>query len=185
MKCGGWQFPSCRLKEIWDDLGGTTVDGRNPAPPGMYKTMLIDNGIIYHINWCRISSINVMSVALRILNLPCCSTCKMAKELALALPIGASWFMIWYFTSQHKYSSQLMAPIPILCLFRSLNRYRYRNDKIPPQPPQPTLSLMLHGLDGSQFSRLIQECKEKPIWWKSQRAHSLLWKIDGGWQEVP
>ena len=30
------------------------VDGRNPAPLGMYKTTLD----IYHINWCRISSIN-------------------------------------------------------------------------------------------------------------------------------
>ena len=31
---------------------------RNPKqPPGIYKT-LINNGIIYHSNWCRISSIN-------------------------------------------------------------------------------------------------------------------------------
>ena len=34
-----------------------TVDGRNPAPPGMYKTH-VNNGINYHTNWCRISSIN-------------------------------------------------------------------------------------------------------------------------------
>ena len=98
----------------------------------------------------------------------------------------ASWGPLIYDLIFHfAVLSQLMAPIPILCLFRSLNRYRHRNDKIPPQPPQPTLSLMLHGLDRSQFSRLIQECKEKPIWRKSQRAHSLLWKIDGGWQEFP
>ena len=33
----------------WD-----TVDGRNPAPPGMYKT-IVNNKINYHIKWCRIS----------------------------------------------------------------------------------------------------------------------------------
>jgi len=33
------------------------VDGRNPAPPGMYKNP-VNNGIFYHINWCRSSSIN-------------------------------------------------------------------------------------------------------------------------------
>ena len=27
-----------------------TVDGRNPAPPGMYDTLQIMGGI-YHINW--------------------------------------------------------------------------------------------------------------------------------------
>ena len=35
-----------------------TVDGRNPAPPGIYKTLQIMG--FYHINWCRISSINCM-----------------------------------------------------------------------------------------------------------------------------
>ena len=34
-----------------------TFDGRNPAPPGMYKTH-VNNGINYHTNSCRISSIN-------------------------------------------------------------------------------------------------------------------------------
>ena len=64
---GGWQLPSCRRKEIWDDLGG---------------------------------------VALQIPNLPCCSTCKMAKELVLALPVGASWFGWFDISLQagHKYS---------------------------------------------------------------------------------
>jgi len=40
---------------------GDTVDGRNPAPPGMYKTYKnpVNNGINYTLtNWCRISSIN-------------------------------------------------------------------------------------------------------------------------------
>ena len=33
-----------------------TIDGRNPAPPGMYKPCKYWDKL--HINWCRISSIN-------------------------------------------------------------------------------------------------------------------------------
>ena len=37
-----------------------TIDGRNPAPPGMYKTLWI---LWYrsYIHWCRISAINSMT----------------------------------------------------------------------------------------------------------------------------
>jgi len=46
-----------------------TVDGRNLAPPDMspdmYETIM---GYIYHINWCRISSINSMMQSF--INLP-------------------------------------------------------------------------------------------------------------------
>ena len=37
-----------------------TVDGRTPAPPGMYKTLW--KWDIVHIKWCRISSINTMTL---------------------------------------------------------------------------------------------------------------------------
>ena len=50
----------------------TTVDGRNPAPTGMYNDYPVNNGIftyIYHnINWCRISSINSTNPSLFYLN---------------------------------------------------------------------------------------------------------------------
>ena len=36
------------------DLNRTTVDGRNPAPPGMYKILYI----MGETTWCRILSIN-------------------------------------------------------------------------------------------------------------------------------
>ena len=50
------RWNSTRKKRKW----GYTVDGRNPAPPGIY----IKPGKswdILHINWCRISSINSMT----------------------------------------------------------------------------------------------------------------------------
>ena len=45
-----------------------TLDGRNPAPPGTYKTWQI-MGYLLYINWCRISSINSMDAK---------SVCKVA-----------------------------------------------------------------------------------------------------------
>ena len=44
-----------------------TVDGRNPAPPGMYKPCKQWDKV--PINWCRISSINSMYPLARYLNL--------------------------------------------------------------------------------------------------------------------
>ena len=42
---------------LWSVSDSDTVDGRNPAPPGMYKT-LVNHVIKLPINWCRISAIN-------------------------------------------------------------------------------------------------------------------------------
>ena len=42
----------------WD-----TVDGRNPAPPGMYKT-IVNNKINYHIKWCRISESSTVCLSM-------------------------------------------------------------------------------------------------------------------------
>ena len=44
-------------KPTFPQVQSDTVDGRNPAPPGMQKNP-VSNGINYHINWCKISSIN-------------------------------------------------------------------------------------------------------------------------------
>ena len=43
----------------------TTVDGRSPAPPGMYKTFYIV-GKTTNLNWCRISEPSTVSLWYRI-----------------------------------------------------------------------------------------------------------------------
>ena len=59
---GTMEVPStCFPEEMgWKDEDIDTMDGRNPAPPGMYKTIWI---LWYrsYINWCRISAMNSMT----------------------------------------------------------------------------------------------------------------------------
>ena len=61
--CGGVRLKSAATKNfrrcrmtLLGRFGLDTVDGRNPATPGMYKTL--KSWDILHINWFRISAIN-------------------------------------------------------------------------------------------------------------------------------
>jgi len=45
--------PEARMLENCGKMSKRSVDGRNPAPPGMYETRKVKLAI----DWCRISSI--------------------------------------------------------------------------------------------------------------------------------
>ena len=70
-----------------------TVDGRNPAPPGMYKTLQIMRNDKPPINWCRISAINSMimstmlSVTIPITWIRCFGSLVVSASLNLNHPI--------------------------------------------------------------------------------------------------
>ncbi len=50
-----------RRISLWCKHLKNTVDGWNPAPPGMYETLKI-MGKTTNLNWCRISAINSITI---------------------------------------------------------------------------------------------------------------------------
>ena len=78
----------------------TTVDGRNPAPPGMYKTLLGQTDKV-HINWCRISSINNSNLVLVwILRIFFFSRIMM-DSLKVIILFCAHWCLPFRFSAHH------------------------------------------------------------------------------------
>ncbi len=78
-----WIFEPKHLR-VWlhyTNVNKDTVDGINPAPPGMYKTLYCKYWDIHHINWCRMSSINRVTGCFFRIQFPLPNFCSTAQPL--------------------------------------------------------------------------------------------------------